>query len=101
MGMDAATKKMLAKQGKKCPICTKWILKNSGCNTMMCGTNSHGSLKTALINGGCGACFYWDSLKIIERHDYIGLNGKKQYGRMTDNRHLLKDPKWKHVFGVH
>ena len=45
--------------------------------------------------------FYWDSLKIIDRHDYIGLDGKKHHARMTDNRHLLKDPKYKHIFGVH
>ena len=43
--------------------------------------------------------FYWDSLKIIDNHDYIDLDGKKKRGRMTDNRFLLEDPKHKALFG--
>jgi len=61
--MDEDTKKMLQKNGKKCPNCGNFIEKAGGCNTMMCGTHSHGSLVVAIRNGGCGHQFYWDSLK--------------------------------------
>ena len=46
--------------------------KNAGCDFMMCGTNSHGSLAKAIANGGCGYMFKWSTGERITtnyRHD--------------------------------
>ena len=34
---DAETLKMMKKLGKKCPNCSMFIIKNEGCDVMMCG----------------------------------------------------------------
>jgi hypothetical protein len=71
---DAATEALLRGIGKKCPNCGAFILKNGGCNIVMCGTSTHGRLADALKNGGCGYQFDWDSGQPTGSF-YIGLNG--------------------------
>merc|ERR1719204_165057 len=60
--VDQRTLALMKETGKMCPMCGNFVQKNGGCNTMLCGTNSHGKLRDALRNGGCGHQFYWDSL---------------------------------------
>lgn len=62
---DEATMNMMKKIGKKCPNCSMFIIKNEGCDYMMCGDKAHGDLTKAIKAGGCGQAFMWSSLKKI------------------------------------
>jgi hypothetical protein len=73
---DVATLELMKKLGKKCPNCNMFIVKNSGCDVMMCGDKAHGDLRRAIKNGGCGQTFYWTSLKTFE-DTITNLNGKR------------------------
>ena len=63
---DIATIQMMKKLGKKCPNCNMFIIKNQGCDIMMCGDSAHGDLRKAIKAGGCGQTFVWSTLKKIE-----------------------------------
>ena len=43
-----------------------FIIKNAGCDIMMCGDKAHGDLRKAIKAGGCGQTFKWSDLSIIE-----------------------------------
>ena len=60
---DAASLALMKKIGKQCPNCNNFIIKNDGCNVMMCGDRAHGSLRKAIKSGGCGQQFYWTTLE--------------------------------------
>ena len=66
---DAAGLAKMAKKlgGRKCPnpLCTMFIIKNAGCDFMMCGDRAHGNLTQAIRNGGCGCQFRWSTNAII------------------------------------
>jgi len=83
--VDPASLKLMENLGKPCPMCGWFCIKNGGCNTMMCGTNSHGKIKEALKRGGCCHQFFWDSLKPC-RTFYLNLQGKKVTGFTGDLR---------------
>jgi len=83
--IDAASLKLMENLGKPCPICGWFCIKNGGCNTMMCGTNSHGKIIEALKRGGCGHQFFWDSLKPCQTF-YISFSGQKVTGFSGDMR---------------
>ena len=93
--MDAKTLATLQKNAKKCPNCQAWVQKNSGCDTMMCGTNSHGSILQAIRNGGCGHQFHWSNLKPASTF-YIGINGERRTGKISKEYRLQAIQK---VFG--
>lgn len=40
-----------------------FVVKDGGCDFMMCGTSAHGKLYDAISNGGCGHNFSWSSGK--------------------------------------
>jgi uncharacterized C2H2 Zn-finger protein len=84
---DPATQKLLAKNGKKCPNCGMLVLKRGGCNTMMCGGDSHGSIVKAIQNGGCGHQFNWSNLQPANTY-YIGIDGKKRSGTISASYRL-------------
>ena len=63
---DAATIETMKRLGKKCPNCAMFIIKNAGCDIMMCGDKAHGDLRKAIKAGGCGQTFKWSDLSIIE-----------------------------------
>jgi hypothetical protein len=63
---DAATLSMMKRLGKKCPNCDMFIIKNEGCDIMMCGDKAHGDLRKAIKAGGCGQTFKWSNLAKIE-----------------------------------
>lgn len=90
---DEKTLAMMMKLGKPCPLCGNFVEKNGGCNYMMCGTNTHGNLRDALKNGGCGHQFLWDSLKPASTY-YNDITGKRVSGNVGDMRHLLKDKRY-------
>ena len=73
---DVATLAWMKKVGKKCPNCSMFLVKNAGCDVMMCGDKAHGDLRRAIKNGGCGQCFYWSSLKRME-DTVTNLNGQR------------------------
>eukprot|EP00943_MAST-04B_sp_MAST-4B-sp1_P008266 g8266.t1 len=77
--IDAKTLATLRANAKQCPNCQAWVQKNDGCDTMMCGTNSHGSILQAIRNGGCGHQFYWTTLKPANTF-YQGMNGERRSG---------------------
>mmetsp|Transcript_16738 Transcript_16738/g.25184 ORF Transcript_16738/g.25184 Transcript_16738/m.25184 type:complete len:1029 (+) Transcript_16738:23-3109(+) len=77
--MDTKTAAELKRIGKRCPNCGIAIQKQGGCDIMMCGTKAHGSLATAVANGGCGYQFRWSSLQAVST-TYIGLDGKRKNG---------------------
>ncbi|GAB5360639.1 hypothetical protein AAMO2058_000644300 [Amorphochlora amoebiformis] len=85
--VDKATLRMLKKTTKKCPNCGRHIEKNQGCKVMMCGTKAHGSLETAVKNGGCGLQFNWDTLKPVSG-GYIDIGGKRVSGYITKEKRL-------------
>lgn len=85
--MDPETEKLIKKNGKKCPNCGMLVLKRGGCNTMMCGGDSHGKIVDAIKNGGCGHQFYWDSLKPANTF-YIGIDGKRRSGFISKEYRL-------------
>ena len=74
--MDEETKKLFANKGrfKPCPNCGMMIEKNEGCDYMMCGTTSHGSLAKAIANGGCGYMFSWNTGKPIKTNYTHDIN---------------------------
>jgi len=83
---DPATLALMAKIGKKCPACGKFVEKTAGCNIMMCGTNAHGRVNDALRNGGCAFIFDWASLKACEDgHGYYDINDKWVRGKGPSN----------------
>ena len=63
---DIASIQMMKKLGKKCPNCDMFIIKNEGCDIMMCGDAAHGDLRKAIKAGGCGQTFRWSTLEKIE-----------------------------------
>ena len=73
---DHATLALMKKLGKKCPNCNMFIMKNAGCDVMMCGDKAHGDLRKAIRNGGCGLTFMWSSMKHIE-DNITNLNGQR------------------------
>ena len=73
---DQATLALMKKLGKKCPNCNMFIMKNAGCDVMMCGDKAHGDLRKAIRNGGCGLTFMWSSMKHIE-DNITNLNGQR------------------------
>jgi len=83
--IDPASLKLMENLGKPCPMCGWFCIKNGGCNTMMCGTNSHGKIAEALKRGGCGHQFFWDSLKPCATF-YYNLKGTKVTGYTGDLR---------------
>jgi hypothetical protein len=85
--MDAKTLATLRKNAKQCPNCQGWVQKSDGCDTMMCGTNSHGSILQAIRNGGCGHQFYWSSLKPASTF-YTGINGERRNGLISKEYRL-------------
>ena len=93
--MDAKTLAMLRKNAKQCPNCQAWVQKNSGCDTMMCGTHSHGSIIKAIQNGGCGHQFAWSTLKPCSTF-YKGIHGEKRNGTISKEYRLQA---MEHVFG--
>ena len=93
--MDAKTLATLRKNAKQCPNCQGWVQKSDGCDTMMCGTNSHGSILQAIRNGGCGHQFYWSSLKPASTF-YTGINGERRNGLISKEYRLQAMEK---VFG--
>lgn len=91
---DADTLAVMATIGKKCPVCGIFIEKNEGCEFMMCGTKSHGSLKESIKSGGCGIAFNWNTLTVVD--DPCGwedLDGSKKRGRPVTARQLFKSGK--------
>jgi len=82
--IDPASLKLMENLGKPCPMCGNFCIKNGGCNTMMCGTNSHGKIEQALKNGGCAHQFFWDSLKPCQT--YYTYQGKRKSGYTGDLR---------------
>ena len=59
---DPASMALMAKLGKRCPKCSNFIQKDSGCHVMMCGTKAHG-----LVAGAC----MWDTLSGVRFEDTI------------------------------
>ena len=89
--MDEATKALLRKNAKQCPVCEMWIQKNAGCDWMLCGDRAHGSLKTIIKNGGCGIAFKWNNLEVAD--DPCGwkdMDGTHRRGRPVTARQLPK-----------
>ena len=76
---DLATIALMKKLGKKCPHCNMFIMKNSGCDVMMCGDKAHGDLRKAIRNGGCGLTFMWSTLRVIQ-DNITNLNKFKAVG---------------------
>lgn len=76
---EALSLKLLDKVAKKCPRCGMYVQKNGGCDYMMCGTHTHGNLRDAIRNGGCGHSFKWSDLKPVTTffHNHKGesVNG--------------------------
>jgi hypothetical protein len=109
----------MAKIGKKCPGCGKFVQKTEGCHIMMyrqspaqtrdsddptnaplgpdrCGTNAHGRVNDAMRNGGCACIFDWNTLKPIE--DGHGYHNEKNvwvrtkhgdFGSPANDRQIL------------
>lgn len=50
-----------------------------GCNFMMCGTQTHGNLRDAIRNGGCGYSFRWHNGQPSSTF-FTNLQGKKVTG---------------------
>ena len=63
---------------------------------MMCGTNSHGSILQAILNGGCGHQFFWSSLKPASTF-YHGINGERRSGTISKEYRMQA---MKKVFGA-
>lgn len=61
--IDKASEEMMKtdRSFRKCPNCTKWLQKSEGCDVMLCGHTSHGSVRTAIDNEGCGFQFSWST----------------------------------------
>lgn len=76
---DAASLLLMQSIGKKCPRCRMYVMKNGGCDYMMCGTRAHGKLADAIRNGGCGHCFSWKTGKPAPTF-FINLEGAKVTG---------------------
>ena len=93
--MDAKTLATLRKNAKQCPNCQAWVQKNAGCDYMMCGTHTHGSILQAIRNGGCGHQFFWSSLKPASTF-YIGINGERRSGAISEEYRMQA---MKKVFG--
>ena len=85
--MDKKSLAILRKNAKACPYCGAWVQKTGGCDTMRCGTNSHGSILTAIRNGGCGHQFSWSSLKGCSTF-YQGINGERRTGTISKEYRL-------------
>ena len=93
--MDKKTLAVLQKNAKPCPNCGAWVQKTGGCDTMMCGTHSHGSIIKAIQNGGCGHQFAWSTLKPCSTF-YKGIHGEKRNGTISKEYRLQA---MEHVFG--
>ena len=85
--MDKATLALLQSTGKRCPNCSKFVVKNGGCHFMMCGTNAHGNLLTAIRNGGCGHQFDWNTLAPANTF-YHDANGVRKSGFISKEDRL-------------
>ena len=88
---DEATLELMAKIGKKCPGCGRYMQKTQGCDIMMCGTNAHGRVTDALRNGGCAFIWNWSTGKgCDDGHGYYDINNKWVRGRgPTNERQVL------------
>ena len=93
--MDKASLAILQKNAKACPNCGAWVQKTGGCDTMMCGTHSHGSIVTAIRNGGCGHQFAWSSLQPCSTF-YTGIYGERRSGKISKEYRLKA---MEYVFG--
>jgi len=82
--VDHATINLMEKIAKKCPACGFFVEKNGGCDFMMCGDNSHGSVVKALKNGGCGFQFNWNTLQPVKTY-YTDLFGERQDRKQEEN----------------
>ena len=89
--VDPATLALMAKIGKKCPACGKFVEKTEGCHITMCGTNAHGRVADALRNGGCAFIWNWSTGKgCDDGHGYYDINNKWVRGRgPTNERQVL------------
>ena len=76
---DVASLLLMQNIAKKCPRCCMYIMKNGGCDYMMCGTTAHGRLADAIRNGGCGHCFSWNTGKPAPT-EFVNLAGAKVTG---------------------
>jgi len=75
--------------GKACPVCGMFIEKNEGCEWMMCGAISHGGLKDALRNGGCGIAFDWNTMQVKDDPcGYKDVDGSHLRGKLMTARQL-------------
>lgn len=77
---DEESLALMAKIGKKCPVCAQFIEKNEGCDMMICGTRAHGDLAEVLRNGGCGIPFMWSNLAFCD-DSWTDLDGTGKRGR--------------------
>jgi hypothetical protein len=81
----------MANIGKPCPLCQNFIAKNGGCDWMLCGDTSHGSLENCLRNGGCGGAFLYSTLEVGDDpcgwHD---LDGSKKRGKPVTARMIVQ-----------
>jgi len=94
--VDHASVALMNQIAKKCPLCGFFVEKNGGCDFMMCGNDSHGSVVQALKNGGCGFQFNWNTLEPVNTF-YNDIFGVRQNAFQKENlRALYKntdDPK--------
>lgn len=88
---DEATLQLMAKIGKKCPGCGRYMQKTEGCDIMMCGTNAHGRVADALRNGGCAYIWNWSTGRgCDDGHGYHDINGNWVRGKgPTNERQVL------------
>merc|ERR1712150_109829 len=82
--IDPETLGLLKETAKQCPKCGFFVQKNGGCNTMLCGTNSHGKITEALKNGGCGYQFCWNSMEATSTF-HIDIFGNRFDGFQKEN----------------
>jgi len=73
--------------GVFCPNCNFFVLRNGGCDTVMCGGHAHGSLVEAIRNGGCGYLFNYQT-KEREASFYYDIDGKRRFGNPTAEERL-------------
>lgn len=77
---DEESLALMAKIGKKCPVCAQFIEKNEGCDMMICGTRAHGELAEVIRNNGCGIPFMWSNLAFCD-DGWTDLDGSHKRGK--------------------
>ena len=60
---EAASLQLMKTLGKPCPNCGMFLIKDEGCDKMLCGDSAHGSLLKAIKSGGCGQHFVWSTMQ--------------------------------------